>query len=352
MFRKKSHTSKRGLHISEPRLSPPPPLPPRPSRPEYPWSGPDESQILPDEKPSEHEDEDEDEEHNSQTLLDLVHDYRSQDKQQEVRSGDHYEQEALLPEPYQPQQEVQEFHRFLQKLQQEAALATHHAQGAQLPNPLQSQQNKHELHLSERYPQQAASLASNTGQAARLPKPARPQNIQEKESYHPPTPTGSEHDHPSPNWPHVAPLSIHSRHETQLPKSFPPQLDIREESIYESTEENRFEKFARKTVAVIGRTTRKRGCDPADLITTEDMHRKQSARKVAGEVAVAEALRDDAEQNERRFRLAWEWLNANSRRNESMGEAVVALQPKRAREDEWRSGDRSTRLGDMMRANI
>ena len=101
---------------------------------------------------------------------------------------------------------------------------------------------------------------------------------------------------------------------------------------------DRFEKFARKIVTAIGSTTRKRGCDPADLITTEDMHRKQSARKVAGEVAAAEALKDDSEQNERRFGLAWECLNANNRRNESIGEAV-ALQPKRAREAAFPFGE-------------
>ena len=208
--------------------------------------------------------------------------------------------------------------------------------------------------------QQDAASATHHRQEARLPKPARPQNIQEIWDSDPPIPSGSCSPDQSPTWSHITPLSPNPNpnHSPRLPRTYPPQHDIRSSAASslasESTidwNEIRFSTFARRTMAAFARNGRKRGYDPNDLITYEDMHRKKSPEEIATEIAAAEALRDDPEQNERRFGLAWEWLNANSRKNESLGEAVVKLSKKREREDKRRAGDvrdRAARVGDLM----
>ncbi|KAL2046142.1 hypothetical protein N7G274_001589 [Stereocaulon virgatum] len=259
------------------------------------------------------------------------------------------------------------------------------------PDSLQEQRGKHQLNLAEKRYHQRKGSAGDVGQGGKVPeavrscraeededrnvegeaasvypadddevqrpKPARPQNIQEVWDLDPPTPTDSGSPGSSPTRSHKAPLSPNPNpnHSPRLPGTYPPQHDIRcsaaSSPASESTidwNEIRFSTFARRTIAAFARNGRKRGYDPNDLITYEDMHRKKSPDEVAAEIAAAEALRDDPEQNERRFGLAWELLNGNSRKNERLGEVVVKLSRKREREDKRRAGearDRVTELG-------
>lgn len=111
------------------------------------------------------------------------------------------------------------------------------------------------------------------------------------------------------------------------PSSQPSPIDTRHELV-------RFESFKRKTIGVFGRNGQRHGAKE-DLITAEDMHRRnRTSLQEEAMAAAAGALRDDPQEMEERFGLAWDMLCADGSQaeEESIGQAVIAVQSKRISE--------------------